>query len=271
MKSKLRNKSGQNGFTLIELLIVIAIIAILASMLLPVLSSAQRRAQALQCMNNTKQLGTATFVYLNDNNDFYPYGVDISDTTWSDPTAWHIMFLQYIGGVTNLNGLGSKVYICPADTKGTPIKYPSGDMLFQEDYRANDYIFRDSTRNKGNPLRSTTIRVASSMMMITEKDYDSPTFQTDSADLGPSTSDWLGGWNGGSRNYLNSGFEWHGYLPTACAADGHACRFQVPSYGPGSPAPPYYPGLGDAMSGGGLWSSPAPVLYMRNVATTAGF
>ena len=61
-----RNKSG---FTLIELLVVIAIIAILAAMLLPALASAKQRTQRIACLNNLKQMGTATVMYSGDNGD----------------------------------------------------------------------------------------------------------------------------------------------------------------------------------------------------------
>ncbi len=60
------------GFTLIELLVVIAIIAILAALLLPALSAAKRKAQAIQCLSNLKQLTLAWAMYPDDNDGKLP-------------------------------------------------------------------------------------------------------------------------------------------------------------------------------------------------------
>src|SRR5271170_3720942 len=68
-RMKLNREHSSAGFTLIELLVVIAIIAILAAMLLPALSAAKQRAQAIQCLSNERQLLLAWVMYANDNHD----------------------------------------------------------------------------------------------------------------------------------------------------------------------------------------------------------
>lgn len=68
------------GFTLIELLVVIAIIAILAAILFPVFAQAKAAAKKAACLSNSKQLGSATLLYMQDYDDtFYPHRFNCKD------------------------------------------------------------------------------------------------------------------------------------------------------------------------------------------------
>ena len=135
----------QNGFTLIELLVVIAIIAILAALLLPVLASAKKRAQAVNCLSNLRQWSLAEQIYAAENDDGIPrdgtadsgqYAPDTGATTGpgspQDPAAWFsvlpkLMADQPLAYYYNLPlpykkrypfpgtaNAGSKMWYCPA-------------------------------------------------------------------------------------------------------------------------------------------------------------
>ncbi|HYR59557.1 MAG TPA: type II secretion system protein [Chthoniobacteraceae bacterium] len=68
--------SRNTAFTLIELLVVISIIAILASLALPVFSQVQERGQQTKALNNARQVGLACKLFAQDYNGSYPMYTD---------------------------------------------------------------------------------------------------------------------------------------------------------------------------------------------------
>ena len=74
------------GFTLVELLSVLAILAILIGLLIPLLVTARRDARRVTCLSNLHQLGIAVGMYVHDADSLYPWAINPADA--AHPERW---------------------------------------------------------------------------------------------------------------------------------------------------------------------------------------
>lgn len=89
------------AFTLVELLTVIAVIAILAAILIPVVGSVRKRAATAKSISNLRQLGVAMIAFQTDNKGRNP---PLADWSWSFQNqgiwggkSWDYYLWSYIG------------------------------------------------------------------------------------------------------------------------------------------------------------------------------
>ena len=148
-------KQRYNGFTLIELLVVIAIIAILAAMLLPVLSRAKAKAWQTVDLNNLKQLGLAMHLVAGDNEERMPWPNWLSgEETNPVPQGWlYARDLAADGPAQFKAETGSfwpvlkdrKMYFCPSDN--------TNSALFQmRDQQISSYVMNGAVCGYGLAL-----------------------------------------------------------------------------------------------------------------------
>lgn len=154
-------RRGPGAFTLIELLVVVAIIAILAALLLPVLANAKGKARGISCLNNLKQLQVCWQLYTLDNRDSVPPNNSVYDVSTGRPIPGFNLNETWCAGnaradvnTTNIeNGYlfpynrTATIYRCPADD--APVEPLEGGTLPM--LRTRSYNMSQAINGLGGP------------------------------------------------------------------------------------------------------------------------
>ena len=162
-----------DGFTLIELLIVIAIIAILASILFPVFARARENARRASCMSNQKQIGLGILQYSQDYDEKFPL-------RWVDDPG-------VVGWVTLVQPYtkSAQIFQCPSEPKRPPASSTSDGYT---DYCSNYAMFPNPDPGQTG-ISLVQLRFASNTISVLEVDDSIPSGST-SAKCSARYNDW---------------------------------------------------------------------------------
>ncbi len=170
----LRRRSRTFALTLLELLIVIAIAAVLASLLLPVLSRSKVQAHIIYCKSNVRQIFLGLQMYVQDSGVYPKYEWDAHWPKKLEPYTGHTW--------TN------KLYRCPS-FKGITVARPGipGSANLLGSYGYNDYpswgdwynphpytglgVYPENLLSLPRWLREDEVKVPSDMIALGDGNY----------------------------------------------------------------------------------------------------
>jgi prepilin-type N-terminal cleavage/methylation domain-containing protein len=190
------------GFTLVELLVVVAIIAVLASLLLPSLGRARELARQSTCMANLKSTSSAIETYKADNKSRPPrivrYGNPLSnftattmdDALWTDANATppttqlgsggSVAAMQNVWLLIAKDLIPQDAFTCPSDPDftvrketgvGTKYGWTSWEQMGYGMHYPSDTASADGT-GEANPA-AWTDHISGSVAILADKSPDS--------------------------------------------------------------------------------------------------
>lgn len=151
-------------FTLVELLVVISIIAILAGLLLPALNQVKKKARAIDCMNNMRQIQFGSIGYSNDSSGWLlPYNAPTPARTTG--AFWPALGWSYITGKPSKDSWGSygyyydnsPIFYCKDYSNASDAKR-TGNYLTYYSYKINLNVGANGTDGSSTLVRLTSVK-----------------------------------------------------------------------------------------------------------------
>lgn len=182
-------RSRITRYTLVELLVVISVIAILASLLVPILAGARRSARLAQCTANGKQFGQLNMVYTQGNDGYEVPIINESHLSVWQPLLWNqsaVNAQMPVPTGTDVEGgtkapwvqavKSSNIFLCPADDDAVSAqpklagKSSDADLFPKTSYAFNATIVDDDgitgSRTTWNNVKNRLTHFDRPSMMI---------------------------------------------------------------------------------------------------------
>jgi prepilin-type N-terminal cleavage/methylation domain-containing protein/prepilin-type processing-associated H-X9-DG protein len=187
LPSRARARARGGGFTLIELLTVIAVIAILLGILVPIAARVRQAAQRAACGVNLRQLGCAFFMYANDNrgrlprcapngapgSNCPPLPQDFVHWNWGRDVRGSAIAPYLSQALADGSGRGAGVLLCPADDPSVRLRdLNKGDAegSYRFSYSMN-LFFGDVMGIGGRDNVLSRIRRPGEKILLVEEDF----------------------------------------------------------------------------------------------------